>query len=47
MDENVTLIVIDNTHTQKWEARPYVRAALQKGYKIKILEPSTPWKKYF
>ena len=41
----LTPIVVDNTHTQKWEARPYVVEALKYNYKIEFVEPNTPWKK--
>ena len=40
------VIIIDNTHTQKWEAKPYVEAAVIDGrYLIEFREPSTQWKK--
>jgi NEDD4-binding protein 2 len=38
------LIVIDNTHTQVWEMRPYVSLAVGNGYKVHIVEPDTDWK---
>lgn len=37
-------IIIDNTMTRAWEARAYVEAALENGFRIKIKEPTTPWK---
>ncbi|KAJ3184782.1 NEDD4-binding protein 2 [Gaertneriomyces sp. JEL0708] len=43
MSRGVSSIIIDNTHTQKWEAKPYVTAALCFGYTIDIREPDAPW----
>lgn len=37
-------LVIDNTFTRAWEARAYVEAALEHGYRIELREPNTPWK---
>lgn len=45
MKSAVTPLVIDNTHTQFWECKPYVQAAVQKGYLVVFKEPSTPWAK--
>lgn len=45
MKEGESLIIIDNTNTQKWEAKPYVEAGLEFGYKILIDEPKTEWAK--
>jgi predicted kinase len=36
-------ILIDNTHTQCWEAKPYVEKALEFGYNVKVRETTTPW----
>lgn len=36
-------IIIDNTNTMCWEAKPYVEAAVAAGYAIEVLQPSTPW----
>ena len=44
MRKGMSPIVIDNTHTQAWEAKPYVDMALKYGYKVEIKEPNTPWK---
>ncbi|KAJ3163682.1 NEDD4-binding protein 2 [Geranomyces michiganensis] len=41
--DKVPIVVIDNTHMCKWEARPYVEAALSEGYSIQVIEPRTPW----
>lgn len=41
----ISPIFIDNTNTQKWEAKPYVQMALKQNYKVEILEPETAWKK--
>jgi hypothetical protein len=32
-------------HTQRWEARGYVEAALKYGYEVEIREPDTPWRR--
>jgi NEDD4-binding protein 2 len=37
------LVIIDNTNTQAWEAKVYVQAAINLGYKVEIVEPSTTW----
>src|SRR5690554_3682343 len=39
-----TNIIIDNTNTTFREIKPYVDIAKEFGYKIKIIEPDTPWK---
>ncbi|KAL5012756.1 hypothetical protein ScPMuIL_011307 [Solemya velum] len=44
LETGTSPVVIDNTNTVSWEMRPYVSLGLQFGYKIEILEPSTPWK---
>ena len=44
MAQGISPIVIDNTHTQPWEAKPYVMAAQKYGYQIEIREAETPWK---
>lgn len=36
-------IVVDNTTTQAWEAKPYVVIAFSEGYDVDIVEPSSPW----
>jgi len=43
--KGVTPIVIDNTNTQKWEAKYYVQQALIQGYRVVISEPQTPWRR--
>ncbi len=37
------LIIIDNTNVSAWELRPYIKPALQLGFEVEIIEPSTPW----
>ncbi len=44
MSRVVSPVIIDNTHVQKWEARPYVEAAKKYGYNIAVEEADTPWK---
>jgi predicted kinase len=45
MRQGVSPILIDNTNTQCWEAKPYVEEALKQGYNVVIREPQTPWAK--
>ncbi|XP_061484417.1 NEDD4-binding protein 2-like 2 isoform X2 [Rhineura floridana] len=44
MDQGRSPIIIDNTNTQAWEMKPYVEAALEKGYGVEFHEPNTWWK---
>lgn len=44
MKKGTSPIVIDNTNTQKWEAKPYVLAGKEHGYTLVVEEPNTPWK---
>ncbi|XP_017271829.1 NEDD4-binding protein 2-like 2 [Kryptolebias marmoratus] len=37
-------IIIDNTNLQYWEMKPYVKMALERGYKVDFCEPDTSWK---
>ncbi|KAM9733871.1 uncharacterized protein n4bp2l2 [Menidia menidia] len=37
-------IIIDNTNLQAWEMKPYVKMALERGYKVDFCEPDTSWK---
>uniref|UniRef100_A0A3B4G1C8 NEDD4-binding protein 2-like 2 n=1 Tax=Pundamilia nyererei TaxID=303518 RepID=A0A3B4G1C8_9CICH len=37
-------IIIDNTNIQAWEMKPYVKMALESGYKVDFCEPDTKWK---
>ncbi|XP_041849799.1 NEDD4-binding protein 2-like 2 [Melanotaenia boesemani] len=37
-------VIIDNTNLQAWEMKPYVRMALERGYKVDFCEPDTRWK---
>jgi predicted kinase len=43
MKDGVSPIVIDNTHTQSWEAKPYVKAGLNYDYEVTFLVPETDW----
>jgi len=45
MENGVTPIIVDNTNTKCWEAKPYVEEGLKNGYKVEIKEPTTPWAK--
>lgn len=44
--EGRKIIIVDNTHVQHWEMKPYFIHASQApfSYKIVIVEPQTPWK---
>ncbi|KAF6724885.1 NEDD4-binding protein 2-like 2 [Oryzias melastigma] len=37
-------VIIDNTNLEAWEMKPYVKMALDKGYKVDFCEPDTSWK---
>ncbi|KAM9610087.1 NEDD4-binding protein 2-like 2 isoform 3-T3 [Trichechus inunguis] len=37
-------VIIDNTNTQAWEMKPYVKMAIGKGYRVEFHEPETWWK---
>ncbi|XP_069130477.1 serine-rich adhesin for platelets-like isoform X2 [Argopecten irradians] len=39
-----TPIIVDNTNTQAWEMKPYVKQAQKFGYDIYFLEPDTLWR---
>ncbi|XP_021340102.1 uncharacterized protein LOC110441305 isoform X2 [Mizuhopecten yessoensis] len=39
-----TPVVVDNTNTQVWEMKPYIKQAQKFGYDISFLEPDTQWK---
>ncbi|KAJ3117534.1 NEDD4-binding protein 2 [Physocladia obscura] len=36
-------IVIDNTNLCRWEAKPYVEAAIRHNFSVEVYEPQTPW----
>ncbi|XP_032358559.1 NEDD4-binding protein 2-like 2 [Etheostoma spectabile] len=44
MHDGRSPIIIDNTNTQAWEMKPYVKMALERGYKVDFCEPDTSWK---
>ncbi|XP_065534483.1 NEDD4-binding protein 2-like 2 [Lathamus discolor] len=44
MEQGKSPVIIDNTNTQAWEMKPYVEAALEKGYRVEFHEPDTWWK---
>lgn len=44
MEQGISPLAIDNTHTQTWEAKPYVEMAQKYGYKVEFKEPETSWK---
>lgn len=41
MRSGVSPIIIDNTNTEAWEMRPYVKAAIDNGYEVQIVEPGS------
>lgn len=45
MSAGIQHIIIDNTNTQAWEAREYVRNAERHGYVVQFIEPRTEWAK--
>lgn len=44
-EDGISPIVIDNTNTQKWEARPYVEMARKYSYHVRFVEADAPWAK--
>lgn len=44
MQDGRSPLIIDNTNIQAWEMKPYVKMALEKGYKVDFCEPDTSWK---
>lgn len=44
LKKGIKVVIIDNTNTQKWEAKPYVSEAISHGYEVQFIEPDTPWK---
>ncbi|XP_025202013.1 NEDD4-binding protein 2 isoform X2 [Melanaphis sacchari] len=39
----VTPVIIDNTNCEAWEMEKYAKVAINNGYWIEIVEPSTEW----
>ncbi|KAM3933974.1 NEDD4-binding protein 2-like 1 isoform 1-T1 [Leptodactylus fuscus] len=44
MNRGKTPIIIDNTNIVAWHMKPYAVMALENGYGVIFLEPSTHWK---
>ncbi|XP_037534212.1 NEDD4-binding protein 2-like 2 [Nematolebias whitei] len=44
LQDGCSPIIIDNTNLQAWEMKPYVKMALDRGYKVDFCEPDTGWK---
>ncbi|KAM6987405.1 uncharacterized protein n4bp2l2 [Tautogolabrus adspersus] len=44
MHDGRSPIIIDNTNIQAWEMKPYVKLAMDRGYKVDFCEPDTSWK---
>lgn len=43
VQREVTPVIIDNTNTQIWEMEKYVKLAVNNGYWIEIIEPTSEW----
>ena len=43
LSKGITNVIVDNTNTQAWECREYVRAAVHHGYDVRFVEADTPW----
>lgn len=43
LEEGLSPVIVDNTNTMCWEARPYVATALANNYEVEILQPQTDW----
>ncbi|XP_022183271.1 NEDD4-binding protein 2 isoform X2 [Myzus persicae] len=39
----VTPVIVDNTNCEAWEMENYIKVAVNNGYWIEIVEPSTEW----
>ncbi|CAK6968930.1 NEDD4-binding protein 2-like 2 [Scomber scombrus] len=44
MHDGRSPVIIDNTNIQAWEMQPYVKMALERGYRVDFCEPDTRWK---
>lgn len=44
LEKGITPVIVDNTHTQKWEARSYVEMAREFSYAVSFEETKTPWR---
>lgn len=43
-EKKVWCVIIDNTNVKKWEAKPYVKAAIRNGFNnIQFKEPTSWW----
>lgn len=42
-EDKATLVIIDNTNTKAWEAKPYIVLAEAAGYEMEIVESDSPW----
>lgn len=43
-ENEVSLVVIDNTNLKRWEMKPYLGTAKIYGYVVIVVEPKTPWR---
>jgi endonuclease/exonuclease/phosphatase family metal-dependent hydrolase len=43
IDAGRTPVVVDNTNLEAWEAAPYIRRAVGRGYTIEIRDSDAPW----
>lgn len=44
MKQGVSTIIVNNCNVQRWEALPYVKAAVQHNYTVDIQEVDTEWR---
>lgn len=44
MERGVELLVVDNTHTQLWQAAEAAKLAIQHGYQLSFAYPDTEWR---
>ncbi|KAJ8298330.1 hypothetical protein KUTeg_024861 [Tegillarca granosa] len=44
LSDGINTVIVDNTHTQAWEIKPYVKLADMYKYSVIIIEPETKWK---
>ncbi len=43
MENGTPVVVVDNTNTQFWQMKSYVKKAIELGYEIEFALPETPW----
>lgn len=43
MMSGISHVIVDNTNTQDWEAKPYCQLAQDFGYTVQFVTADTPW----